>query len=133
MSHDFRAHDDLGGVADVELTPYRSPFNALAPFYCANASFTARSYLHVLVHAASPNSHADPDPALTLDPDQVRNCSVVLQSACLAAAYAKDGVTEMRLGWDGGDTLQLYEGFSIVGYPQSYRWAERRVVEGEGG
>ena len=71
--------------------------------------------------------------ALTLDPDQVRNCSVVLQSACLAAAYAKDGVTEMRLGWDGGDTLQLYEGFSIVGYPQSYRWAERRVVEGDGG
>ena len=70
---------------------------------------------------------------LTLDPDQVRNCSVVLQSACLAAAYAKDGVTEMRLGWDGGDTLQLYEGFSIVGYPQSYRWAERRVVEGDGG
>ena len=54
MSHDFRAHDALGGVADVELTPYRSPFNALAPFYCANASFTARSYLHVHVHAANP-------------------------------------------------------------------------------
>ena len=131
MRHDFRAHDDLGGVADVELTPYRSPFNALAPFYCANASFTARSYLHVLVHAANPNPHPDADPAL--GPDQVRNCSVVLQSACLAAAYAKDGVTEMRLGWDGGDTLQLYEGFSIVGYPQSYRWAERRVVEEGGG
>ena len=67
-----------------------------------------------------------------LSPLQVRNCSVVLQSVCLSAAYAKDGVTEMRLGWDGGDTLQVYEGFSIVGYPQSYRWVERRVMEGGG-
>ena len=63
---------------------------------------------------------------------QVRNCSVILQSACLTAAYAKDGVTEMRLGWDGGDTLQVYEGFSIVGYQQSYQWVEQRVMEGVG-
>ena len=67
---------------------------------------------------------------------QVRNCSVILQSACLTAAYAKEvaegmpKVTEMRLGWDGGDTLQVYEGFSIVGYPQSYQWVEQRVMEG---
>ena len=45
MRHDFRAHDHTGGVADVELSPYRSPFNTLAAFYCTNVSFTARSYM----------------------------------------------------------------------------------------
>ena len=45
MSHDFRAHDHTGGVADVQLTPYRSPANALVAFHCANVSFTARSYV----------------------------------------------------------------------------------------
>eukprot|EP00964_Phaeocystis_antarctica_P116126 scaffold80094_cov69-Phaeocystis_antarctica.AAC.3 len=45
MTHDFRAHDHTGGVADVQLTPYRSPANALVAFHCANVSFTARSYV----------------------------------------------------------------------------------------
>jgi len=55
------------------------------------------------------------------------NCSVLLQSACLATKYATDDVTAMRFGWEGGDELHVYEGFKIAGFPQSYRWIEYRV------
>ena len=98
MSHDFRAHNASGGVVDVSLTPYESPFDMLDPFTCANVTFS------------------------------LRNCSVLLQSACLSAAYAKDDVTTMTFDWQGGDELQAYEGFTIAGFPQSYRWTERRRV-----
>ena len=119
MSHDFRALDHAGGVVDMALTPYRSPANALAGFRCANVSFTVRRHpcttpcmqrtvqcgsgvARRVTHAALPAA-ASRTPCT----GQVHNCSVVLRSPCLTAAFAKDGVTEMTLGWDGGDALQV--------------------------